>query len=161
MFNEFIGNTPSFDLKRTRAIRHMLQDLPAVLALNVLREATLLQMLEEECGLTYDSAGMFAKLVELLADEHQAMNRVSGYVHYHTYGRLGLGACQDTIEYLKVFSWMAQLLYQQFKREGIYRGGVLSYNLDHMRGTSMILRRSDLIYELIRHEFGRFDRHHS
>lgn len=126
--------------------------LPILIALNVGDEVAVLRSLEEECGLLYNEAGIFHKLIELLAEEHRAEQRVADYIDFQTYRQCGFGLCYEGREYLKCFSWLAQLLLYQLRRERLYQQGKLVYGVDHMRSTSLILRRLDSVYDLIRQE---------
>lgn len=126
--------------------------LPILLALNVGDEVAALRALEEECGLIYDEVGIFRKLFKLMADERTAEQKVLDYIDFQTYRQCGFALCYEGREYLRCFAWLAQLLMYQLRRERLYQQGQLVYVMDHMRSSSLILRRMDSVYDLIRQE---------
>jgi hypothetical protein len=126
--------------------------LPTLIALNVGDGMAVIRSLEHETGVLFDEAGVYNKLIELLAVEKRAKQLVDDYIDYQTWKQCGMGLCRETQEFLQCFAWLADLLHFQLRHERLYQQGHLPYAVDHMRASSLVLRRTDSIYDLIQRE---------
>lgn len=116
---------------------------PLLIAMSVDDAIHAIRQLEEECGLIYDEAGIFSKLMEFVKHENQAIGRMEDYVDYQTY-RNGIDSvCWEQKEYLKCLAWLTWLMLHQLKALHLYRQGSLPYVLEALKGTRLTLRRRD------------------
>lgn len=125
---------------------------PAIIVLNVSESTYAIKKMEEECGLVYDEAGIFHKILELISDETSASRRVRDYLHYQTYKNGGYGMCFEQREFLKCFHLLSRMVMWQIKLQGLYRHNRLPYMFDHLRSTNLVLRHLDSFYDQLRQD---------
>lgn len=140
--------------------------LPELVALNVGEGIVILDNLTDECGVLFDEQAIFGQALEIVAheayfDEELQLYKLSHRSHavsdqprllYSSNDIGGLERCAEVQAYLRSFEKLTQLLLWQLKNAKLYRDGQLLYALDHMRSNKMVLRRTDLIHDLIRAE---------